>query len=205
MFLRRKPLIFEGLFKLIQMKDFIPAIDGYFSRLRDALALVDRPALSEIMNVLEAARLEGRGVFVMGNGGSAATASHFVCDFNKGISMGKERRYRLHCLNDNVPSLMAIANDLSYDNVFVEQLRNFYREGDVVLGISGSGNSENVVRALRWAAENGAVTIGFTGYDGGAVRRICRYNLHIPLNDMQIVEDLHLVANHCMMKILCGE
>lgn len=186
------------------MKDFIPAIDGYFGRLREALALVDRQQLNEVMNVLEAARLEGRGVFVMGNGGSAATASHFVCDFNKGISLGKDRRYRLVCLNDNVPSLMAIANDLSYDDIFLEQLKNLFREGDVVLGISGSGNSENVVRALRWAAENGGVTIGFTGYDGGAVKRICRHNLHIPLKDMQIVEDLHLVANHCMMKILCG-
>ena len=185
------------------VRDFTAAIGGYLSRLGEALDRVDRQALNEIMNVLEAARLDGRGVFVMGNGGSAATASHFVCDFNKGISMSKDCRYRMMCLNDNVPSLMAIANDLSYDDIFLEQLKNFLREGDVVLGISGSGNPENVIRALRWAAENGAVTVGFTGYDGGSVKQICRYNLHIPLNDMQIVEDLHLIANHCMMKILC--
>ena len=159
--------------------------------------------LGIVMNVLEQARLDGRQIFIMGNGGSGATASHYCCDFNKGISIHKDKRYRMICLNDNIPTMMAYANDTAYDEVFVGPLQNFYNEGDVVIGISGSGNSGNVVKAMEWAKAQGAITIAFTGYDGGKLKQIAEYGVHVPIDDMQITEDLHMTLDHCMMKILC--
>ncbi len=98
---------------------------------------------------------------------------------------------------------MAYANDLSYEDVFVEPLKNFMQVGDIVIGISGSGNSENVIRAIKYANDNDGVTVGITGYSGGKIKEMCKYNVHIPVDDMQITEDLHMVLDHCMMKILC--
>lgn len=184
------------------MRDYTNEIAAYFEREKQVLDLIDKSSLSEVMNILEQARLDGRHIFIMGNGGSAATASHYCCDFNKGISLYKDKRYRMICLNDNVPTMMAYANDMSYDDVFVSPLQNFYQKGDVVIGISGSGNSENVVRAIQWSKEHGAVTIAFTGYNGGKLKQIAEYGVHIPVDDMQITEDLHMVLDHCMMKIL---
>lgn len=186
------------------MMDYTNDISAYFNRLKETIDKINVDDLNKVMNVLEQAREEGHQVFVMGNGGSAATASHYVCDFNKGISYGKEKMYKMICLNDNVPTMMAYANDIAYDEVFVGPLRNFFQPGDVVIGISGSGNSGNVVKALEWATAHGAKTIGLTGYDGGKVKQMAQYNVHIPINDMQITEDLHMVLDHCMMKILCA-
>ena len=186
------------------MMNYTNDISAYFNRLKETIDKINVDDLNKVMNVLEQAREEGHQVFVMGNGGSAATASHYVCDFNKGISYGKEKMYKMICLNDNVPTMMAYANDIAYDEVFVGPLRNFFQSGDVVIGISGSGNSGNVVKALEWATAHGAKTIGLTGYDGGKVKQLAQYNVHIPINDMQITEDLHMVLDHCMMKILCA-
>lgn len=187
--------------------DYTSKIQEYFEREKRTIDAINMADLSQVMNVLEKAREEGRQIFIMGNGGSAATASHYCCDFNKGISMSQEKRYKMICLSDNVPTMMAYANDMNYADVFVGPLQNFYNLGDVVFGISGSGNSENVVRALQWAKDNGAVTIAFTGYDGGKLKQIADYGVHVPIHDMQITEDLHMILDHCMMKILssnCG-
>jgi D-sedoheptulose 7-phosphate isomerase len=138
----------------------------------------------------------------MGNGGSAATASHFVCDFNKGLSYGRERKYKFLCLNDNVPALMAYANDVGYDAVFVEQLKNFLQVGDLVIGISGSGNSANVVKAVEYANAHGAVTLALVGYDGGQLKRVAKHCVHVDIADMQIVEDLHMILDHMSMRVL---
>lgn len=183
--------------------DYTNNIAAYFEREKKTMDSISKDDISEVMNVLEKARNEGRKVFIMGNGGSSATASHFCCDFNKGISEHQEKKYKFICLNDNVPTMMAYANDKSYNDVFVGPLKNFMDEGDLVIGISGSGNSMNVVKALQYASENGGITIGLTGYDGGKVKKMCQYNIHIPIDDMQITEDLHMVLDHCMMKILC--
>ena len=183
--------------------DYQKDIKAYLEQLKETIDKIEVNDLNQLMNVLEQAREEGRQVFVMGNGGSAATASHFVCDFNKGISVGKTKWYKMICLNDNVPTMMAYANDISYDEVFVGPLKNYFNPGDIVIGISGSGNSGNVVKALEWASQHGGMTVGLTGYDGGKVMKIAKYNVHIPVNDMQITEDLHMVLDHCMMKILC--
>ena len=185
------------------MMDYIKDIEIYFDRLKSTVDLIDKRALNTLMNVLDYARNEVRHIFVMGNGGSAATASHYVCDFNKGISLNQERKFKLICLNDNIPSLMAYANDFSFEDIFVGQLKNFFQKGDIVLGISGSGNSKNVLRAIEYANEHGGITVGLTGYGGGKLREIAHYGVHVPIDDMQITEDLHMVLDHCMMKILC--
>lgn len=183
--------------------NYINEINAYFEREKAALDAISKEDLNTLMNLLVDAKDAGKNIFIMGNGGSAATASHFVCDFNKGISFGKEKMFKFMCLNDNVPMMMAYANDQSYADVFVGPLKNFMQEGDIVIGISGSGNSKNVVRAIQYANDNGGLTVGLTGYSGGIVKQLCKYNVHIPVDDMQITEDLHMVLDHCMMKILC--
>lgn len=183
--------------------DYKDKIATYFDRLKATIDKVDKHELNTVMNLLVDAKNNGKQIFIMGNGGSAATASHYVCDFNKGISFGKEKKFKFICLNDNIPSLMAYGNDMSYDEIFVHALASYFNVGDLVIGISGSGNSMNVVNALKYANENGGVTIGLTGFSGGKVKGLCRYNIHIPIDDMQITEDLHMVIDHCMMKILC--
>lgn len=183
--------------------DYSVNIASYFEKLKSTIDKISINELNILMNVLEQARKEGRTIFIMGNGGSSATASHYVCDFNKGVSYGKEHKYKFVCLNDNIPSLMAYANDFSFDDVFLYQLSNLFKEGDVVVGISGSGNSKNVLKAVEFANNEGGITVGLTGYDGGKLRKISKYSVNIPIDDMQISEDLHMVVDHCMMQILC--
>lgn len=184
--------------------DYRKEIESYFEKLKHTINKVSVEELNVLMNVLVEAKEQGKTIFVMGNGGSSATASHYVCDFNKGVSLDQERKFRFICLNDNIPSLMAYANDISFDDIFVGQLKNYFRAGDVVLGISGSGNSRNVLKAVEYANANGGITLGLTGYDGGRLKEMVQYSVHIPVDDMQITEDLHMVLDHCMMKILCN-
>ena len=183
--------------------NYIQDIERYFAKVKDTIDKISKEDLNTLLNLLNKARDEGRFVFVCGNGGSASTPSHYCCDFNKGISSGQQSKFRFVCLSDNVPSMMAFANDFSYEEIFVGPLRNLFNPGDYVIGISGSGNSENVIRALRYANDHGGITIGITGYDGGVVRRISQYNVHVPVMDMQVSEDMHLMINHCMMSLLC--
>ncbi len=184
------------------MVDYKEEICEYFERVKAVLDSIRKDDLNLLMNLLVEARDRGSFVFVMGNGGSASTASHYVCDFNKGISYGKEKMFKFICLNDNLPTMMAYANDISYDEIFVGPLRNYLSKGDVVIGISGSGNSANVVKAIQYANEHEGISVGITGFDGGKVKQLSRYNVHVPIDDMQVAEDLHMVLDHCMMKIL---
>jgi D-sedoheptulose 7-phosphate isomerase len=185
-----------------EIKNYSDEIKEYFGTLQ---AVIDRLNLTEINSVLallsEAYRRK-KQIFIMGNGGSAATASHFVCDFNKGICEDKSTKFRMICLNDNVPTMMAIANDLDYESIFIEQLKNLMEPGDYVIGISGSGNSENVLRAIKYANEHQGVTIGFSGYSGGKLKDLTKFGVHVNINDMQIVEDIHMILDHLMMKVL---
>jgi len=182
--------------------DYTNEIGAYLDRLKQTIDAISKKDISQLMNILLTAKDQGKTIFVMGNGGSASTASHFCCDFNKGISFGQEEMFKFMCLNDNIPTLMAYANDLGYEEIFIGPLKNFIQEGDLVIGISGSGNSVNVVKALEYANSKGAFTIGLTGYSGGKVKQICQHNVHIPVDDMQITEDLHMVIDHCIMSIL---
>lgn len=186
------------------MTDYRCRIERYIEMEKQVLDTLPVEDISNVINILEQARLEGKRIFVCGNGGSASTAAHLEGDFNKGVSYDQEIKYDIECLSDNVPMMMAIANDISYSDIFVVPLRNKLKRGDIVIGISGSGNSENVVRALRYANETGAETIAFTGYNGGILKKIAKHNIHVAVDNMQITEDVHLILNHMMMYILSG-
>lgn len=187
------------------MKDYTSNIATYLKRHNDAVDSISVEDINTLMNILVNARDNKKTIFIMGNGGSGATASHFTGDFNKGASFNKDKKFRFFCLNDNIPTMMAYANDLSYDEIFLGPLKNFMEPGDVVIGISGSGNSANVVKALEWANGNGGITVGLTGYSGGKVKDISKFNVHIPIDDMQITEDLHMMLDHCMIQIICEQ
>lgn len=181
----------------------IDLIDEYLDNVKKTLDSLDRKEIETFLNLLVKAKNEEKTIFIMGNGGSAATASHFCCDFNKGVSYCKEKRFKFICLNDNVPTMMAYSNDISYDDIFVEPLKNFFKEGDLVIGISGSGNSKNVLKAIEYANENGGVTIGITGYNGGKLKTIAKYSVNTNVNDMQISEDVHMILDHLCSSVLC--
>ena len=139
----------------------------------------------------------------MGNGGSALAASHIGCDLGKGPThTGFKNRFKVTALTDSISTITAWANDSSYEDVFVEQLRGNIEKGDVIIGISGSGNSENVIKAVEFANENGATTIGLTGFDGGKLGKAVKVSLNVPVDDMQIAEDLHIVIVHLICKYI---
>ena len=127
----------------------------YFNKLKNSLDKIDTDSINAVVEILLQCRENGGTMYIFGNGGSAANASHIAGDFLKGISYGMEKRFKTHCLNDNIAGTTAITNDLSYDDVFIEQLKTYLSPGDVVIGISGSGNSENVIRAVEWARSKG--------------------------------------------------
>lgn len=182
--------------------DYTHDIRAYLDKEKSVLEGLDENEISAVMNVLEETRTSGNKVFICGNGGSAATASHFTCDFNKGISYSQKVKYNFECLNDNVPMMMAIANDIGYEDIFSEPLKNKMRKEDVLFAISGSGNSKNVVKAAEYAKSIGATVIGLVGYDGGQVKKLSDYCIHINIENMQIVEDLHMTIDHVMMYVL---
>ncbi|MBS1112122.1 MAG: sugar isomerase [Nitrospirae bacterium] len=175
----------------------------YLNELKELLNLFPHDRFEEIGKALLSAYEDEKQVFIMGNGGSGSTASHFVCDINKGSCFDLEKKFRVFCLNDNIPTILAYANDLSYDKIFVEQLKNFLRPGDVVIGISGSGNSENVLQAVSYAKEKGAKTVGLSGFGGGKLAKIADIPFVALINDMQKVEDVHMIVVHMLMQYLC--
>jgi len=179
------------------LRDYLPAL----KRAIDGLAM-DR--LSVVVEKMLAAYDKQRQIFVFGNGGSGSTASHLACDINKGVSLGLAKRFKLICLNDNVPTILAYANDVSYEDVFVEQLKNLLNPGDLVIGISGSGNSRNVIKAIRYCNEHGAESVALTGFDGGKLAQLADISLIAPADDMQMVEDIHLIVCHMIMQMLCN-
>jgi D-sedoheptulose 7-phosphate isomerase len=181
------------------------AIGKYLKELRSLIELTeDKNAkdIERVVKVLKKARDDGRTVFICGNGGSGSTASHFVCDLSKCTIKKGSKRFKAISLTDNIPVLLAWANDDSYDAVFVQQLKNHYSPGDVLIGISGSGNSENVLRAVDYVNKNRGVTIGFSGYDGGKLKQTARYNVHINKKNMQMVEDMHMILVHMIASVL---
>ncbi len=170
----------------------------YKSQLLQAIDSIDLAAVSEAVQILAAARDAQRTIFVCGNGGSASTASHFACDMIKGASFQRASRFRILALTDSMPTITAYSNDVSYDSVFVEQLRNFAQPGDVVIAISGSGNSPNVIQAIEYANSAGCHTIGLTGRDGGKLGTLAQLRLHVDAAHMGRIEDGHLVICHML-------
>ncbi len=174
----------------------------YLTELENVLNSFDHDQFEKIVDeILQAYEKETR-IFIMGNGGSGSTASHFACDINKGCCMDLEKKFKVICLNDNIPTMLALANDVSYDVVFVEQLKNFFEKGDLTIGISGSGNSENVLQAIAYAGENNGRTIGFSGFSGGKLSKMVDIPLVAEVDDMQKIEDVHMIVVHMIMQVV---
>lgn len=178
------------------------AIQDYFNEEINIIRSLDYEKINEAVWAIRDAYEREATIYIFGNGGSGATASHFVGDFNKGISEYLEKKFRLVCLNDNVSSLLAIANDISYEEIFRFQLRGRLRKDDLVIAISGSGNSKNVINAVEYAKSVGAGVVGLTGFSGGKLRELADYSMHVPVEDMQITEDIHMAFDHMMYRVL---
>jgi phosphoheptose isomerase len=175
----------------------------YVARLCTVISRLDPRSIDRIADKLFEAYREKKTVFIVGNGGSAALASHFACDLGKGVTFNNgPGRLRVLSLTDNIPLITAWANDVGYEYVFAEQLRNFIAPGDIVFAISGSGNSPNVLRALEVARDAGAATLGMTGFQGGKMKSLCDVCVVVPVANMQIIEDLHTVTAHAVSTIL---
>lgn len=177
-------------------------INNYFSEVVNTIQQLDKEAISKFVDLIIDAYDNERTILVFGNGGSGANASHFCGDLVKDMSYGLKKRFKAICLNDNTPCLMAVANDICYEDIFVEPLKNFVRKGDLVIGISGSGNSENVVRALKYANSEGAETVAICGFTGGKIKDIANLSVHATVDNMEISEDLHLLLFHCVKTLL---
>ncbi len=192
------------------MNDFrTEFVSDYISRIKRILDDMQKYDLSEkanaIVDVLLTARKENKTVFIMGNGGSASTASHFVGDLSKGTIVDGYPRFKAIALTDNIPNMLAWGNDSCYEDIFVEQLKNFLNPGDVVIGISGSGNSKNVLRAIEYANAHNAITVGFSGFEGGELKDLAQISLVVPSNYMQRIEDIHLLLEHMMTSLIREE
>jgi Phosphoheptose isomerase len=184
-------------------------IQDYIALEMETLKKLDVDSIDLAMNLIMKAYENKKKIYIFGNGGSSATASHFQNDFNKGISEYVDTKFNFTCLNDNVATLMAIANDIGFEEVFRFQLKNKLEEGDLVIAISGSGNSKNVILAAEYAKSQGNQVIGLTGYDGGKLKELSDVSLHADVMSMQVTEDIHMIFDHLIMSIfyktLCGK
>lgn len=179
--------------------------ESYFAALASAMERVAHSGVDHIAAELLEAYECGRSIYIFGNGGSAATASHFACDLSKGTTKWltkSDRRFRVVALTDNIPVMTAWANDSDYQEIFAEQLRNLIRPGDVAIAISGSGNSANIIRALEVANCHGAHTIGFAGFGGGRMKPLCRTCLVVASDNMEVIEDVHMAVCHALATII---
>jgi D-sedoheptulose 7-phosphate isomerase len=176
----------------------------YFDRLADVIDTLDCAEMDAAIELVRAAWLDGRQIITFGNGGSAMTALHFITDWNKSVFAASGRPFRGRSLLDNMGLITALGNDVDYDSVFEHQLRQIAVPGDLVIAISGSGNSPNVIRAVDYANAIGCQTLGLCGFDGGKLKTIAQHRIWIEAHNMQICEDLHMVFGHIAMQILCG-
>jgi D-sedoheptulose 7-phosphate isomerase len=170
--------------------------EQYKSALVDAIHEIDTSRVDTAIQRFREARAQSKAIFVCGNGGSASTASHLACDIVKGASYMQQQRFRIMALTDSLPTITAYSNDVSYECVFAEQLRNFAQPDDLVVCISGSGNSSNVLRAAEYASSVGCRTIGLTGRDGGKLGPMVDLNIRIATPHMGRIEDGHMIVCH---------
>lgn len=176
--------------------------------LNDLVSSIDKlpiDLIEKIVAEFKIAYRKRKHVFIMGNGGSAATASHFCCDLSKGTMVSGKKRFRVVGLTDNVPLMTAIGNDISYEDIFKSQLENLVDKGDVVIVFTGSGNSSNIIKAVKYANSAGAITIGFTGFNGGKLKNLAKISLVVPSNNMERIEDIHLILEHLIKLFLFEE
>jgi len=176
----------------------------YFEMYQELVANLPHSAIERAIGELLRAYEEEASVFIFGNGGSAALASHFACDLGKGTVIGNNshKRFRVLALTDNVPLITAWANDSCYERIFAQQLQNFVTAGDVAFAISGSGNSPNVLQALKAARDARATTIGLTGFKGGKMKNLCDVCIVLPSDNMQVIEDFHLSVTHAVFSVI---
>lgn len=176
-------------------------IQRYISDLQTTLDLLPIQSINKAISILHDARLRKRNIFVMGNGGSASTASHIACDLAKNTRVSTIPHIKITEITDNSAIFSAYGNDEGYENVFVQYLANFLEPDDIVIGISTSGKSLNVLKAIEYSNQIKAFTIGMTGFDGGKLKSIVNTNIHIPSNCIEQIEDIHLIIGH----IFCTE
>ena len=178
-------------------------VEDYFRGLQSLSGRLPFEEVEQIVNLVMRAFENERTIFVFGNGGSAATASHVMCDMNKGtIAPGERRRLKVLALTDNIPLITAWANDSRYEIIFAEQLKNFAAAGDVAFAISGSGNSGNVLLGLQAARDAGAATVGLAGFQGGKMKPLCDVCAVVPSDNMQMIEDMHHAILHSMFSVI---
>jgi D-sedoheptulose 7-phosphate isomerase len=170
--------------------------EEYKSALIDTIDRIDTDLIEQAIEWFRETRSNNRHIFVCGNGGSASTASHFACDIVKGASFNRQERFRIMALTDSLPTITAYSNDVSYECVFAEQLKNFAQPNDLVMCISGSGNSPNVLRAAEYANSIGCRTIALTGRDGGKLGPLANLNIQVPVPHMGRIEDGHMIICH---------
>jgi D-sedoheptulose 7-phosphate isomerase len=175
----------------------------YLKSCVEVLEALDVKAIDRAIEQIELTWKAGNKIITMGNGGSALTASHFINDWNKSIFMSTGRQFKGYSLTDNIGLIMSYANDVSYSDIFTEQLKNVANPGDIVIAISGSGNSENIIRAVNYCNMNNLNTIGLCGYDGGKLKALVRHPVWVNRNDMQLSEDVHFMFGHIVMQTLC--
>lgn len=178
---------------------------SYLSSLQETMNELPKEKIVSVIELLKSARLDGRQVFIMGNGGSASTATHFVCDLAKNTRKDGMPHFKAIGLADNMALFSAYANDEGYENVFSQQLANLVMPDDIVIGISASGNSMNVLNALALAKSRKAITVGFTGFDGGQMAPMVDLNVHVNSSVIEHVEDIHLMLEHMIVKSIKDE
>lgn len=173
----------------------------YIKNVNSTIETLDEKQISAFIELLYKAYKEDKMVFVIGNGGSAANASHFAQDLAKGTRKDTEQTKRIKALSltDNLPFITALGNDDGYETIFEQQLRTFAEAGDILICISGSGNSPNIIKAARWANENKLITVGITGFDGGKLMKLSNYSVHVPVNDMYVSESIHSIIFHYVL------
>ncbi len=180
-------------------------IEQYLTEIKQICDEISREDIDKIIEALYSAWKNGNQVFFCGNGGSAGTATHFMCDLFKVTIVEGKKRFRAQCLNDNIPLMTALINDDGFDNLFSEQLKNLFRKGDVIIGLSvhgGSGSdkaglwSQNLLKAMDYVKKNGGTTIGFSGFDGGAMKEFADICVVVPFDATPHVEAFHVVLQH---------
>jgi D-sedoheptulose 7-phosphate isomerase len=178
------------------------SVKDYFEMQARLFQQLKFDSVAQVLARLERARAEGRRIFLFGNGGSAATASHFACDLGKGTIQPERPRFKVISLADSLPTLTAYANDVGFEAVFAEPLITLAQPDDIAVAFTASGNSPNVVRAIQAAEKQGLVTIGFTGFDGGKIKDRVEVNVHVPAYSFPQVEDIHLALTHAICEML---
>jgi len=182
--------------------DFRNGIRAYYEREKQVFDALDPNEFNAALNALLRHYDREDTIYVIGNGGSSATANHMVCDFNKGVSLSLSKPFHVVSLTDNIPSVMAYGNDVGFEDVFYLPLKQWLKPTDMVIAISGSGNSHNIIKAVTYAKSIGAEILGLEGYDGGKLKGIADINIHAKVNDMQIAEDVHMTFVHVAMQLL---